>query len=174
VAKAKKPLTAEETAIQKAKNKETLIQFFKNFFMGFVVTILESLSLNPLYKLFDGTWVAEKFGLLLVANSVSIVIFFFVRFFVNYFWVFHSKKNILNILPLFAVLIVVFSWSTTELIDLMIKLFNMSASAVELLGDDTIRLISKLTVTYVMGMVNFAICKLFIFNDKEESKEESE
>ena len=76
---------------------------------------------------------------------------------------------------MFAVLIVVFSWSTTELIDLMIKLFNMSADAVELLGDDTIRLISKLTVTYVMGMVNFAICKLFIFNDKkEEGKEEKE
>lgn len=174
MAKAKTPLTAEETALQKAKNKETLIQFFKNFFMGFVVTILESLSLNPLYKLFDGTWVAEKFGLLLVANSVSIVIFFFVRFFVNYFWVFHSRKNILKILPLFAVLIVVFSWSTTELIDLMIRLFNMSENAVSLLGDDTIRLISKLTVTYVMGIVNFVICKVFIFNDKKEEKSEDD
>lgn len=174
MAKATTPLTAEQKEINKMKNKETLIQFLKNFFMGFVVTILESLSLNPLYKMFDGTWIAEKFGLLLVANSVSIVIFFFVRFFVNYFWVFHSKKNILKILPLFAVLIVAFSWSTTELIDLMIKLFNMSADAVALLGDDAIRLISKLTVTYVMGMVNFAICKLFIFNDKkEESKEET-
>lgn len=175
MAKAKTPLTAEEKEINKRKNKETLIQFFKNFFMGFVVTILESLSLNPLYKLFEGTWVADKFGLLLVANSVSIVIFFFVRFFVNYFWVFRSKKNILKILPLFAVLIVAFSWSTTELIDLMIKLFNMSADAVALLGDDTIRLISKLTVTYVMGIVNFVICKVFIFNDKkEEIKEEKE
>ena len=160
--------------MNKAKNNETLVQFLKNFFMGFVVTILESLSLNPLYKLFDGTAVAEKFGHLLVANTVSIVIFFFVRFFVNYFWVFHSKKNILKILPLFAVLIVVFSWSTTELIDLMIKLFNMSEEIVALLGDDTIRLISKLTITFIMGMVNFAICKMFIFNDKkEENSEES-
>lgn len=154
------------------EKNEILIQFLKNFFMGFVVTILESLSLNPLYKLFEGTFLAEKFGQLLVANTISIIIFFFVRFFVNYFWVFHSKKNILKILPLFAVLIVVFSWSTTELIDLMIKLFNMSAKAVELLGDDTIRLISKLTVTFVMGMVNFAICKAFIFNDKKENVEE--
>lgn len=172
MAKTKTPLTVEDAEIRKEKNKETLVQFFKNFFMGFVVTILESLSLNPLYKLFDGSWIAEKFGLLLVANSVSIVIFFFVRFFVNYFWVFHSKKNILKILPLFAVLIVVFSWSTTELIDLMIRLFNMSADAVALLGDDTIRLISKLTVTYVMGIVNFIICKVFIFNDKNDKKSE--
>ena len=172
MAKTKTPLTVEDAEIRKEKNKETLVQFFKNFFMGFVVTILESLSLNPLYKLFDGSWIAEKFGLLLVANSVSIVIFFFVRFFVNYFWVFHSKKNILKILPLFAVLIVVFSWSTTELIDLMIRLFNMSADAVALLGDDTIRLISKLTVTYVMGIVNFIICKVFIFNDKYDKKSE--
>ena len=172
MAKTKTPLTVEDAEIRKEKNKETLVQFFKNFFMGFVVTILESLSLNPLYKLFDGSWIAEKFGLLLVANSVSIVIFFFVRFFVNYFWVFHSKKNILKILPLFAVLIVVFSWSTTELIDLMIRLFNMSADAVALLGDDTIRLISKLTVTYVMGIVNFIICKVFIFNDKYDNKSE--
>lgn len=172
MAKTKTPLTVEDAEIRKEKNKETLVQFFKNFFMGFVVTILESLSLNPLYKLFDGSWIAGKFGLLLVANSVSIVIFFFVRFFVNYFWVFHSKKNILKILPLFAVLIVVFSWSTTELIDLMIRLFNMSADAVALLGDDTIRLISKLTVTYVMGIVNFIICKVFIFNDKNDKKSE--
>ena len=172
MAKTKTPLTVEDAEIRKEKNKETLVQFFKNFFMGFVVTILESLSLNPLYKLFDGSWIAEKFGLLLVGNSVSIVIFFFVRFFVNYFWVFHSKKNILKILPLFAVLIVVFSWSTTELIDLMIRLFNMSADAVALLGDDTIRLISKLTVTYVMGIVNFIICKVFIFNDKNDKKSE--
>ena len=172
MAKTKTPLTVEEAGTRKEKNKETLVQFFKNFFMGFVVTILESLSLNPLYKLFDGSWIAEKFGLLLVANSVSIVIFFFVRFFVNYFWVFHSKKNILKILPLFAVLIVIFSWSTTELIDLMIRLFNMSADAVALLGDDTIRLISKLTVTYVMGIVNFIICKVFIFNDKNDKKSE--
>lgn len=160
--------------MSKAKNKETLIQFIKNFLMGFVVTILESLSLNPLYKLFEGTFLAEKFGHLLVANTVSIIVFFFVRFFVNYFWVFHSKKNILKILPLFAVLIVVFSWSTTELIDLMIKLFNMSPDIVTLLGDDTVRLVSKLTVTFVMGMVNFAICKAFIFNDKKDKKSEDE
>lgn len=158
--------------MKKSKNNETVIQFLKNFLMGFVVTIFESLSLNPLYKLFDGTFIADKFGTLLVANSVSIIIFFFVRFFVNYFWVFHSKKNILKILPLFAVLIVAFSWSTTELIDLMIRLFNMSADAVALLGDDTIRLISKLFVTFVMGMVNFAICKVFIFNDKKENSED--
>lgn len=155
--------------MSKAKNKETLIQFLKNFFMGLVVTILESLSLNPLYKLFDGVFAKEDTHLL-VANTVSIVIFFFVRFFVNYFWVFHSKKNILKILPLFAVLIVVFSWSTTELIALMIKLFNMSPDIMTLLGDDTVRLVSKLTVTFVMGMVNFAICKVFIFNDKKDKK----
>ncbi len=154
----------------KTKNNETLIQFIKNFAMGFVVTILESLSLNPLYKLFEGTILAEKFDHLLVANTVSIVIFFFVRFFVNYFWVFHSKKNIIKILPMFAVLIVVFSWSTTELIDLMIKLFNMSADMIATLGEDTIRFISKLVVTFVVGIVNFIVCKKFIFNDKSDSK----
>ncbi len=153
-----------------SKNNEVLIQFFKNFLMGFVVTILESLSLNPLYKLFEGTFIAERFGHLLVANTVSIVIFFFVRFFVNYFWVFHSKKNIIKILPLFAVLIIIFSWSTTELIDLMILGVNEIKGAVELLSDDIIRLISKLVVTFVMGMVNFAVCKLFIFNDKDDLK----
>ncbi len=158
--------------MKNSKKNETFIQFLKNFLMGFVVTILESLSLNPLYKIFESTFIAEKFGTLLVANSLSIIIFFFVRFFVNYFWVFHSKKNILKILPLFAVLIVVFSWSTTELIDLMIRLFNMSADTVALLGDDTIRLISKLFVTFVMGMVNFTICKVFIFNDKKENSED--
>ncbi len=160
--------------MKSSKKNETFVQFLKNFLMGFVVTIFESLSLNPLYKLFDGTFIADKFGTLLVSNTVSIIIFFFVRFFVNYFWVFHSKKNILKILPLFAVLIIVFSWSTTELIDLMIRLFNMSADAISLLGDDTIRLISKLFVTFVMGMVNFTICKLFIFNDKKEEKMEDE
>ncbi len=152
------------------KNNETLIQFIKNFAMGFVVTILESLSLNPLYKLFEGTFLAEKFDHLLVANTVSIIIFFFVRFFVNYFWVFHSKKSIIKILPMFAVLIVVFSWSTTELIELMINLFNMSADTVAALGEDTIRFISKLVVTFVVGIVNFIVCKKFIFNDKEDSK----
>ncbi len=152
------------------KNNETLIQFIKNFAMGFVVTILESLSLNPLYKLFEGTFLAEKFDHLLVANTVSIIIFFFVRFFVNYFWVFHSKKSIIKILPMFAVLIVVFSWSTTELIDLMINLFNMSADTVAALGEDTIRFISKLVVTFVVGIVNFIVCKKFIFNDKEDCK----
>ncbi len=157
--------------MEKTKNNETLIQFLKNFLMGLVVTILESLSLNPLYKLFEGTFLADKFGHLLVANTVSIIIFFFVRFFVNYFWVFHSKKNILKILPLFAILIVVFSWSTTELIDLMIVGINGIDGAVELMGDDTIRLISKLTVTFVVGIVNFAICKMFIFNDKTDSKQ---
>ncbi len=156
--------------MENTKKNETLIQFLKNFLMGLVVTILESLSLNPLYKLFEGTFFAEKFGHLLVANTVSIIIFFFVRFFVNYFWVFHSKKNILKILPLFAILIVVFSWSTTELIDLMILGINGIDGTVELMGDDTIRLISKLTVTFVMGMVNFAICKIFIFNDKKDSQ----
>ena len=50
----------------------------------------------------------------------------------------------------------------------------MSADAVSLLGDDTIRLISKLTVTYVMGIVNFVICKVFIFNDKKEEKSEDD
>ena len=42
--------------MKKSKNNETVIQFLKNFLMGFVVTIFESLSLNPLYKLFDGTF----------------------------------------------------------------------------------------------------------------------
>ncbi len=156
--------------MKKINQNDTLIQFLKNFLMGFVVTILESLSLNPLYKMFDGTILAQRFTTLAVANTVSIIIFFFVRFFVNYFWVFHSKKNILKILPLFAVLIVAFSWSTTELIELMIKLFGLSEELTELLGEETVRLISKLTVTFVMGIVNFIICKIFIFNDKKEEK----
>ena len=148
-----------------AESKKTAIQFVKNFLMGLVVTVLESLSLNPLIKLFDATPLPDKY-VLLVANAATVIIYFFVRFFVNYFWVFHSKRSIIRILPLFAVLIVVFTFTTTKMIEGMEFLFNLSASVSEALGEDNIITISKLTATFIMGLVNFAICKKFIFKDE--------
>ena len=148
-----------------AESKKTAIQFVKNFLMGLVVTVLESLSLNPLIKVFDSTPLPDKY-VLLVANAATVIIYFFVRFFVNYFWVFHSKRSIIRILPLFAVLIVVFTFTTTKMIEGMEFLFNLSASVSETLGEDNIITISKLTATFIMGLVNFAICKKFIFKDE--------
>ena len=148
-----------------AESKKTAILFAKNFLMGLVVTVLESLSLNPLLKVFDSTPLPDKY-VLLVANAATVIIYFFVRFFVNYFWVFHSKRSIIRILPLFAVLIVVFTFTTTKMIEGMEFLFNLSASVSETLGEDNIITISKLTATFIMGLVNFAICKKFIFKDE--------
>ena len=150
-----------------AAKKETAIQFAKNFLMGFVVTILESVSLNPMLKLFGLTPLPEKY-VLLVANAATVIIYFFVRFFVNYFWVFHSKRSIIRILPLFAVLIVVFTLTTTKMIEGMEFLFNLSAPVAEALGEDNIITISKFTATFIMGLVNFAICKKFIFKDEAD------
>lgn len=150
-----------------AENNQTVIQLVKNFAMGFVVTVLESLSITPLIKVFDGTALAERFGVIAVANAVAVTVFFFVRFFVNYFWVFHSKKNILKIIPLFAVLIAAFMFSTTELIELLVKLLTSSEKLLESMGEDLIISVSKFFVTFVMGFVNFAVCKWLIFNEKK-------
>ncbi len=150
-----------------AESKQTVIQLVKNFAMGFVVTVLESLSITPLIKVFDGTALAERFGVIAVANAVAVTVFFFVRFFVNYFWVFHSKKNILKIIPLFAVLIAAFMFSTTELIELLVKLLTSSEKLLESMGEDLIISVSKFFVTFVMGFVNFAVCKWLIFNEKK-------
>ena len=152
-----------------AAKKETAIQFAKNFLMGFVVTILESISLNPMLKLFGATPLPEKY-VLLVANAATVIIYFFVRFFVNYFWVFHSKRSIIRILPLFAVLIVVFTLTTTKMIEGFVFLLNLSAPVAEALGEDNIITISKFTATFIMGLVNFAICKKFIFKDEASGK----
>ncbi len=154
-------------AEKSAENKQTVIQLVKNFAMGFVVTILESLSITPLIKVFDGSSIAERFGVIAVANAVAVTVFFFVRFFVNYFWVFHSKKNILKIIPLFAVLIAIFMFSTTELIELLVKLLTSSEKILESMGEDLIISVSKFFVTFVMGFVNFAACKWLIFNEKK-------
>jgi putative flippase GtrA len=152
-----------------AAKKETAIQFAKNFLMGFVVTILESVSLNPMLKLFGLTPLPEKY-VLLVANATTVIIYFFVRFFVNYFWVFHSKRSIIRILPLFAVLIVVFTLTTTKMIEGFVFLLNLSAPVAETLGEDNVITISKFTATFIMGLVNFAICKKFIFKDEADGK----
>lgn len=148
-----------------ANNKETAIQLVKNFTMGFVVTILESLSLNPLIKVFGATPLPEKY-VLLVANAATVIIYFFVRFFVNYFWVFHSKKSIVRILPLFAVLIVAFTFANTKMIEGLEYLFNLSSSVSQALGEDVIITISKFTATFILGFVNFAVCKKLIFKDE--------
>ncbi len=151
---------------KKDDNKKTAVQFVKNMAMGFVVTIFESLSLTPLYKLF--AFVENDSSRLFAANTVSIVIFFFVRFFINYFWVFHSKRNILKILPLFAVLIAVFSVTTTWAIEGLTYLFNLSDTLTALLGNDTVMFITKMIATFIVGIVNFAICKKFIFTEAKK------
>lgn len=155
----------KDNAKKSAESKKTAIQFAKNFLMGLVVTVLESLSLNPLIKVFGATPLPDKY-VLLVANAATVIIYFFVRFFINYFWVFHSKRSIIRILPLFAVLIVVFTFTTTKMIEGMEFLFNLSATVSEALGEDNIITISKLTATFIMGLVNFAICKKFIFKEE--------
>lgn len=155
----------------KTKNQETIIQFIKNFTMGLVVAILESVSFVPLCNLF------ERMGLemnraIAVANVVSIVIMFFIRLFVNYYWVFHCKKNILKIILPFALLIAAYTWVTTELIELLISLFYGSPDMVALLGENIVKLIAKFVVSFVVGIVNFAICKKFIFNEIKTKKSE--
>lgn len=151
---------------KKEDSKKTALQFVKNTVMGFVVTIFESLSLTPLYKLFG--FMDDETARLFVANTVSIVVFFFVRFFINYFWVFHSKRNIVKILPLFAVLIAVFSVTTTWAIEGMTYLFNLSDALVKALGDETVMFIAKMVATFIVGIFNFAICKKFIFTEDKK------
>ncbi len=151
--------------IKNTESKKTAVQLIKNFTMGFIVTILETVSLNPLISLFDMTPIPDKY-VLIVANATTITVYFFVRFFVNYFWVFHSKRNILKILPMFALLIVAFTYANTKMIEGMEYLFNLSASVSQALGEDMIITISKFTATFILGFVNFAICKKFIFKDE--------
>ncbi len=151
--------------MKNAETKKTALQLIKNFTMGFVVTILETVSLNPLISLFDMTPLPDKY-VLIAANATTITVYFFVRFFVNYFWVFHSKRSILKILPMFAVLIVAFTFANTKMIEGMTFLFNLSAAVSETLGEDNIITISKFTATFLLGFVNFAICKKFIFKDE--------
>lgn len=150
----------------KTESRKTAVQFLKNTAMGFVVTVLESLSLTPFYKMFG--FIENESPRLFIANTLSIVIFFFVRFFINYFWVFHSKRNILKIIPLFAVLIAVFSVTTTWAIEGLTFLFNLSPALVEALGSDTVMFIAKMIATFVVGIVNFAICKKFIFTEDKK------
>ncbi len=147
--------------------KKTALEFVKNTVMGFVVTIFESLSLTPLYRAFS--FIGSDSARLFAANTVSIVFFFFVRFFINYFWVFHSKRKIIGILPFFAVLIAVFSVSTTWAINGFTYLFGLSESLADLLGDDGVMFLSKMLATLIMGTVNFIICKKFIFNNKNKN-----
>lgn len=151
--------------IRNTESKKTAVQLIKNFTMGFIVTILETVSLNPLISLFDMTPIPDKY-VLIVANATTITVYFFVRFFVNYFWVFHSKRNILKILPMFALLIVAFTYANTKMIEGMEYLFNLSASVSQALGEEMIITISKFTATFILGFVNFAICKKFIFKDE--------
>ncbi len=150
----------------KTESRKTAVQFLKNIAMGFVVTVLESLSLTPFYKMFG--FIESESPRLFVANTLSIVIFFFVRFFINYFWVFHSKRSIIKILPLFAVLIAVFSVTTTWAIEGLTFLFNLSPALVESLGNDTVMFIAKMVATFIVGIVNFAICKKFIFTEDKK------
>ena len=74
----------KDNAKKSAESKKTAIQFAKNFLMGLVVTVLESLSLNPLIKVFGATPLPDKY-VLLVANAATVIIYFFVRIFINYF-----------------------------------------------------------------------------------------
>ena len=83
---------------------------------------------------------------------------------------FHSKRSIIRILPLFAVLIVVFTLTTTKMIEGFVFLLNLSAPVAETLGEDNVMTISKFTATFIMGLVNFAICKKFIFKDEADGK----
>ena len=153
--------------VDKAESRKTAVQFVKNTAMGFVVTVLESLSLNPFYKMFG--FIESDSSRLFFANTLSIVIFFFVRFFINYFWVFHSKRSIIKIIPLFAVLIAVFSVTTTWAIEGCTFLFNLSPTLVESLGSETVMFIAKMIATFVVGIVNFAICKKFIFTEDKNA-----
>ncbi len=148
------------------KNK-TLIQFIKNFSMGVVVAILESVSFVPLCNLYEKIGLVDSF-VIAAANITSIIILFFVRLLVNYYWVFHCKKNMLKIIIPFALLIAAYTWVTTELIEWLIELFYQSPDVVTLLGENLVKLIAKFVVSFFVGIVNFAICKKFIFNDENK------
>lgn len=157
----------------KVKNRETLIQFIKNFSMGVAVAILESLSFVPLCNLFEKIGLNETF-VIAAANITSIIIMFFIRLLINYYWVFHCKKNMLKIIIPFALLIAAYTWVTTELIELLIDLFYQSPDVVAVLGDNIVKLTAKFVVSFFVGIVNFIICKKFIFNDKKAKNSEVE
>lgn len=150
----------------KIQKNETIIQFIKNFSMGLAVAILESVSFVPLCNLFEKMGFNESV-VIAAANITSIVILFFVRLFINYYWVFHCKKNIFKIIIPFALLIAAYTWVTTELIELLIELFYQSPDVVAVLGDNIVKLIAKFVVSFFVGIVNFMICKKYIFNDKK-------
>ena len=89
----------------KTESKKTAVQFLKNTAMGFVVTIFESLSLTPLYKMFG--------------------------------------------------------FITNESPRLFIDLEKW-------LGTDAVMFIAKMIATFAVGVVNFAICKKFIFTEEKQ------
>lgn len=149
------------------KKNNTLIQFIKNFSMGVAVAILESVSFVPLCNLYEKIGLVENF-VIAAANITSIIILFLVRLLVNYYWVFHCKKNMLKIIIPFALLIAAYTWVTTELIEWLIELFYQSPDVVTLLGENLVKLIAKFVVSFFVGIVNFAICKKFIFNDENK------
>lgn len=161
----------EKMKSKRNEKNETLIQFIKNFSMGVVVAILESVSFVPLCNLYEKIGLDKTF-VIAAANITSIIILFFVRLFINYYWVFHCKKNILKIIIPFALLIAAYTWVTTELIELLIELFYSSPDVVALLGDNIVKLIAKFVVSFFVGIVNFMICKKYIFNDKKAKKSE--
>lgn len=149
------------------KKNETLVQFIKNFSMGVAVAILESVSFVPLCNLFEKIGL-DKSIVIAVANITSIIILFFVRLLVNYFWVFHCKKNMLKIIIPFALLIAAYTWVTTELIEWLIGIFYQSPDVVTLLGENLVKLISKFVVSFFVGILNFVICKKYIFNNENK------
>ncbi len=149
------------------KKNETLVQFIKNFSMGVAVAILESVSFVPLCNLYDKTGLVENY-VIAAANITSIIILFFVRLLVNYFWVFHCKKNMLKIIIPFALLIAAYTWVTTELIEWLIGIFYQSPDVVTLLGENLVKLISKFVVSFFVGILNFVICKKYIFNNENK------
>ncbi|MBQ8766209.1 MAG: hypothetical protein IJZ16_05335 [Clostridia bacterium] len=155
--------------MSKLQKNETIIQFIKNFSMGVGVAILESVSFVPLCNLFEKLGIDETL-VIAVANVTSIVILFFVRLFINYYWVFHCKKNMFKIIIPFALLIAAYTWVTTELIELLIEVFYNSPDIVSLLGDNIVKLIAKFVVSFFIGIINFVICKKYIFNDKKENE----
>ena len=157
--------------MSKSKKNETLIQFIKNFSMGVAVAILESVSFVPLCNLFEKIGL-DKAIVIAVANITSIVILFFVRLLINYYWVFHCKKNMLKIIVPFALLIAAYTYVTTELIEWFIDLFYQSPDVVTLLGENLVKLIAKFVVSFFVGIVNFMICKKFIFNDNKNKKKQ--
>lgn len=149
------------------KKNETLVQFIKNFSMGVAVAILESVSFVPLCNLFEKIGL-DKSIVIAVANITSIIILFLVRLLINYFWVFHCKKNMLKIIIPFALLIAAYTWVTTELIEWLIGIFYQSPDVVTLLGENLVKLISKFVVSFFVGVLNFVICKKYIFNNENK------